>query len=417
MVRRLARRAPAAGILGAVLIVFLAAALSAQDWSQWRGPSRSGHAPSFRVPDEWPARASMVWQVPAGEGHSSPVVNGSRVFVFSRIGEQEALTAYEVATGRQVWRQAHDAPYTMNPAARSHGKGPKSTPLVHRGRVYALGISGSLTAWNEADGGVVWRRTFTGEFPETSPSFGAAMSPVAEGDLVIAHAGGESNGALMAFDAATGATRWSWKGDGPAYASPIVAAFGGVRQVITQSQAHLVGVSLADGALLWKVPFTTDYDQNSITPIVYDDLLIYGGLSKPTRAIRPQRTKGQWTTSEMWSTPEATMYMSTPVEAGGVLYGLTHRNRGQFVALDARTGKLLWTSPGRQAENAALIAAGDVVMATTTEGALVVLRRNPKAFSPVRTYTISDSPIWAHPAPAGSGLLIKNAESLAYWTF
>jgi outer membrane protein assembly factor BamB len=404
--------------LTAFLLVVTGSILaSAQDWTQWRGPSRSGRTVSFTPPAEWPARPTRVWQVAAGEGHASPVVSGARAYLLSRIGEQEAVTAFELATGKQIWRQVSDAPYRMNPAATAHGKGPKSTPLVYRGRVYTLGIGGGLTALNEADGTVAWRRDFKTAFPAASPAFGAAMSPVADGDLVIAHAGGEGNGALLAFDAATGAPRWSWKGDGPAYASPIVADLGGVRQVVTLSQSHLVGVAVADGALLWKRALATDYDQNSVTPLVFEDLLIYGGLSKPTTAIRVRRAGGKWVASEAWSNADAPVYMSSPVEAGGVVYGLTHRNRGQYFALDARTGALLWTSPGRQGENAAIVAAGPVLIVTTTEGELVILRRDAKAFAVLRKYTLSDSPIWAHPAPAGRGLLIKNAGTLSFWTF
>jgi outer membrane protein assembly factor BamB len=358
-----------------------------------------------------------VWKVPAGEGHSSPVVAGSRAYVLSRVGEQEALTAFDLAAGTQVWRKAYDAPYQMNPAATSHGKGSKGTPLVHRGRIYTLGISGILTAFDAADGRVVWRTDFKGEFPQLAPSFGASMSPVGDGNLVIAHAGGEGAGALRAFDAATGAVKWSWKGDGPAYASPVIGDIGGVRQLVTQTQSHLAGLSITDGKLLWQIPFSTDYDQNIVTPVIFEGLVIYGGLSKPTAALRVGRAGGTWTTTEVWKNADVPMYMSSPVEVDGVLYGLTHRNRGQFFALDARTGKTLWTSPGRQAENAAIVAAGDVLMATTTEGELVVLRRDPKAFTLVRKYTVAESPIWSHPSPAGAGILIKDASTLSYWKF
>jgi outer membrane protein assembly factor BamB len=400
------------------LIVVSTLAIDAQDWTQWRGPSRTGNAPSFTPPASWPERPRQVWKVTAGEGHSSPVVRGARVYLFSRTGEQEALAAFDLATGKEVWRQAYAAPYQMNPAATSHGKGSKSTPLVHRGRIYALGIGGVLTAFDEVSGRVVWRKDFKGEFSQLSPAFGASMSPVAEGDTVIAHVGGEGNGALTAFDAATGAPRWSWKGDGPAYASPVVADLGGVRQLITQTQSHIVGLAAADGKPLWQLPFTTDYEQNIVTPLVVGDLLVYGGLSKATTAVRVSREGGKWTTSEVWKNSDVPMYMSSPVEAGGVIVGLTHRNRGQFFALDAKTGKLLWTSPGRQGENAALVTAGNDVVATTTEGELVVMRAGPKAFEAVRRYTVADSPIWAHPVPAGkNGILIKDAATLSYWTF
>src|SRR5687767_13732286 len=111
----------------------------AQDWSQWRGPARDGVVMNFAPPAVWTERPTQVWKVPAGIGHSSPIIAGDRAYLFSRIGEQEALTAYDVASGKQVWRQAYDAPYQMNPAATSHGKGPKSTPVLDHGRIFTLG--------------------------------------------------------------------------------------------------------------------------------------------------------------------------------------------------------------------------------------------------------------------------------------
>jgi outer membrane protein assembly factor BamB len=175
---------------------------------------------------------------------------------------------------------------------------------------------------------------------------------------------------------------------------------------------------VADGRLLWEVPFTTDYEQNIITPaVVGTDTVIYAGLSKPTVAMRVAQAAGKWSTAERWRNADIPMYMSSPVEAGGTLYGLTQRNRGQFFAVETATGKMLWTSPGRQGDNAALTVAGDLLIATTTEGELVIARRSTRAFDLVRRYTVAESPIWAHPALAGKGILVKDAETLSYWTF
>ena len=386
------------------------------DWSQWRGADRSG-ATTFAPPAAWPEKPTPGWKIPAGIGHSSPVVAGGRVYQQSRIGEQETLTAYDAATGKQVWRDAYDAPYTMNPAATSHGKGPKSTPVVDRGRVYTLGISGTLSALEASTGKVIWRHDFKKEFPETSPIYGAAMSPIVDGEMLIAHVGGNKSGALVAFDRTTGTQKWAWKGDGAAYASPIIATFGGVRHLITQSHANVVGVSPADGKLLWQIPFATEYAQNIITPVIVDGLVIYGGLNKPTTAVRLVQDSGAWKPQEVWQNPDIPMYMSSPVAAGGVLYGLTHRNRGQFYAVDVKTGKTLWTSPPRQGENAALTLATGVVIATTTDGELEVFKQSRAGFESVRTYTIADSPIWAHPGFVAGGILIKDAETLSLWRF
>jgi outer membrane protein assembly factor BamB len=339
------------------------------------------------------------------------------VYLFSRVGEQEVLVARDLATGKEIWRQAYDAPYQVNPAAAAHGKGPKSTPAIDRGRLFTFGIGGVLTAWQAEDGRSIWRKDFTKDFKSTVPEFGVAMSPIVAGDLVIVHAGGRDNGAIMALDRTTGAAKWTWKGDGPAYASPIVADFSGTRQVITQTQRALVSLALADGRLLWQLPFTTDYDQNSITPLVVKDLLIYGGLSKPTTAVRVSQSGGKWITTQVWQNASVPTYMSTPVESGGLLFGLTHRNSGQFFCLDAATGKTLWTTKGREGENAALLTADGLVMAMTTEGELVVFRASSAQFEAIKRYTLADSPVWAHPALAGTGIVVKDLESLAFWKF
>ena len=394
------------------------AVISGQDWTQWRGPQGAAVTSTFKPPASWPDEPKLAWKVPgAGIGHASPIVSGNRVFLFSRVGEQEALTAYDLAAGKQIWRQTYDAPYEMNPAARGHGKGPKATPLAHGGRIFTFGISGILSAFSAADGRLAWRKDFKDQHKVTAPDFGAATSPVAVGSNIIVHVGGPKDGALSAFDGATGAVRWSWKGDGPAYPTPIVATLGGVQHLITQSQSNLVGLNAANGALLWQIPFTTAYDQNIITAVVADTLVIYSGLSKPTTAIRVALKGGKWTPEEVWKNADVPMYMSSPVLSAKRLCGLTHRNRGQFFCLDATSGKTLWVSDPRQGENAGIFSAGDLFIAATTDGNLIVFRNNPTEFNVVKRYKVADSPIWAHPVPAGRGILIRDAETLAYWSF
>jgi len=403
--------------LSLLAVVFCSALASAQDWNQWRGPARTGAAVGFKAPAAWPDRPKQMWKVQAGSGHASPIVAEGRVYLLSRIGEQETVTAWDLGTGKEIWRQAYDAPYQMHPAATAHGKGPKSTPVHDRGRLYTFGIGGILSAWQAQDGRLLWRRDFRKDFPSTSPDFGVSMSPIVAGSLLIVHAGGSGNGALMALEVASGDAKWSWKGDGPAYASPVIAEFGGTRQVITQSQRRIIGLSLTNGRLLWEIPFTTEFEQNIVTPVVVNDLVVYSGISRPTTAVRITQLQGRWQTEQVWQNADVPMYMSSPVESGGHLFGLTNRNRGQFFCIDARTGKTMWTTRGREAENAALVTAGGLVMAATTEGELVIARNSPKQFDVVKRYTVAESPVWAHPAPVGTGVLIKDALTLAYWTF
>src|SRR5262249_44172221 len=152
-------------------------------------------------------------------------------------------------------------------------------------------------------GDLKWRKEFAKQYSRTSPLFGTAMSPLVVDGLVIAHVGGHDKGAPTAFDAETGAEKWTNPLDGPGYASPILVTLADVRQLITQTQNFLVGVDPATGMLLWKLPFKTAFVQNIITPVVYKDLLIYGGYGQPTRAVRLEKTSegGGLSAREIWS--------------------------------------------------------------------------------------------------------------------
>jgi outer membrane protein assembly factor BamB len=404
--------------LTSILVVFSIAALGAQSqapaWPQWRGPARDGVASSFTPPAAWPAHLTKRWEAPAGAGHSSPVISGNRVVLHSRQGNREVIAAYDLQSGKRVWEDGIEAPYTMNPAATAHGPGPKSTPAIAGGRVFTLGISGIFSAHDLATGKLLWRKPA----PPTPPEFGTASSPMVDGSTVIAFLGGTNKGALTAMDVATGAVKWQWTGDGPAYASPIAATFGGTRQIIVQSQNRLVSVAAADGRLLWEVPIKTPYEQNSVTPLVAGDLVLYAGLENPTIGAQVTAGLGKgWSATPRWRNEDVSMYMSSPAVVGTTVFGLSNKNRGQFFAIDAATGKTLWTTKGREAENASIVRAGDYLLLGTTNSELIVVKANPARYEEVKRYTVADSAMWAHPAFAGKTIVVKDVNKLIAWSF
>jgi outer membrane protein assembly factor BamB len=262
-----------------VAIWFLLFSLIASDWPEWRGPHRDGVV--LEEPKAWPEKLNLKWKIEVGIGHSSPVMAAGSIYDFAREGDQETVLSIDPANGKVRWKQQYAAPYKMNPAAVSHGEGPKATPLYADGKLYTFGISGILSAFDAETGKPLWRLDTKG-----SPDFGTAMSPVFDGGMVIAHVGGTKVGALTAFDPANGAVKWTWNGDSPAYASPLVVELGGVRQVVTQSHSNIVGIAAASGKLLWKIPFSTEYDQNIVTPVLYKDTLIFSGIDKGVFAVR-----------------------------------------------------------------------------------------------------------------------------------
>ncbi len=398
-------------IMALTTTILFATSSQAQDWPQWRGPNRDGKAPG--VASVWPKNLKEEWRVTVGIGHSSPVVANGSIYVFARQGEEEVLLCLDAVAGKELWRASQPISYQMHPAATGHGKGPKSTPVVSNGNVFTFGISGVLSGYNARTGRLKWRHEFTKQYPNTSPLYGTAMSPVVDNGVLIAHVGGHNKGALTAFDVETGAVKWSNDMDGPAYSSPIIVTLAGVRQVVTLMQKDLVGVDAATGKLLWKLPQKSEYDENSVTPVAYKDMLIFSKEERGLTAIRLVRQGPEIVPQEVWSSKENLLFFSSPVLQENMLFGFSVFKKGQFFALDADTGKTLWQSAGRMGENAAILnLGGSIFLALTNDANLIVLPVNAKEYAPAAQYTVANSPTWAHPVLIGNRILIKDETTL-----
>ena len=383
------------------------------DWLQWRGPNRDGAIASFTAPRQWPQTLVQRWKVEVGLGYATPLVAGNRVYMFSRQGDNEVMSGLDTATGKPLWQTGYAAPFTMNSAATPHGPGPKSTPALANGKLYAIGMTGVVTAFDAATGKQLWQRPGSNVVPMYTSH---AFSPVVDRGLVIFHVGGHNQGALTAFDVNTGEAKWSWNGDGPGYGSPIVADLGGTRQIVTITQGKLVGVDAATGALLWERPFVSGNFTNSITPILYGQTLIVSGNGGPTNAFTVTRRNNQWVTETTWENADVPMRLSNGVVASDRLFGLSTKNMGQYFSVDARTGKTLWLSEGRQAGNVAIETGGDLIFSLEDDGELLVIRNSATAFEPLRRYKVAETATWTQPAISGNRIFVKDVSSLTLWT-
>ena len=332
---------------------------------------------------------------------------GKSVYAFVRRGGREVMLSLDASTGEELWSAGYSAPYSPGQPAAAHGAGPKATPSYRDGKLFTLGVSGIVAAFDASDGRLLWKT----EPPAEPPYFGAASSPIAGAGVVIAHPG--NYGPLTAFDAATGEIEWT-AGDGGFFASPVLARIDGVRQVISVTREGVIGVALPAGRLLWRHP--SKGGQGGPTPVMHGDAVIVSGNNLGTAAFRPVLRNGTWITETLWETDEVSMYLSTPVVIANSLFGLSQRSAGQYFALDATTGQVLWLGPSRAAENTAVAKAGDLIFLLNEDAELIVARGNRKQLEPLRRYTVAQTPTWAQPAISGRRLFVKDVGSLGLWT-
>ena len=400
-----------------VVCLGLASAASAQDWPQWRGPTRDGVVRAADVPDSWPASLRVAWRAEIGEGYASPVMADGRAFTLSRHDPREVVTAIDLDTGAIIWQQSYEAAFEKNQYAVSMAKGPNATPLVADGRVFTVGVTGVVHAWSAENGGLLWRRDFSDVFDSSVLFCGTAASPILVDGMLVVQVGSDvEGGRIVALDPTTGEQGWTWRGPGPGYGSPGLIEVAGVAQLVTTTEESIVGLNPHSGDQLWTIPFPDEWHENIVTPVWTGNELVMSGQRQGTHAYRLRREDGAWRWTETWSNPDVTLYMSTPVLADGVLYGLSSKRRGQFVALDVTTGALNWSSEGREGEHAAALLTPDHVVLLTNNAELTVARRDATTFQIERRYDIGDSETWAVPILLGRDLLIRDETSLVRLT-
>ncbi|MBI3404211.1 MAG: PQQ-like beta-propeller repeat protein [Acidobacteria bacterium] len=392
---------------------FFHSPLVAQDWPQWRGPTRDGVVPAKSFPSDFAFPGKKLWRVEIGEGYSSPVVSGGRAFVHSRRDAEEIVTAVDLVSGKMIWEGKYLAPFTKNQYASKMAKGPASTPLVAGKRLITFGITGIVSAWNTETGALLWRKDYSDSVDSSKLFTGTAASPLFENGAVIIQVGSDIHGGrLLALEPAIGAERWVWRGAGPGYASPSVITVGGVGQIVICTEGSLEGIDPKSGGTLWSVPFPDEWHENIMTPVWTGTHLIVSGPRQGTHAYTLKYIAGKWIATEAWKNADVAMYMSTPAFADGILYGHSTKKKGQLFALDAATGMLKWATAGREGENASVFLTPNHVMFLSNSAKMIWVRRSAEKYDEVGRSEIADSETWATPAPLPDGMIVRDATSV-----
>jgi outer membrane protein assembly factor BamB len=385
--------------------------IRAQDWPQFRGPSRDGAVAPASVPKVWPASYAPAWRVEVGEGYSSPVVVNGKVFVHSRRDPRELVTALDLSTGKVLWQQSYAGDYQKNSYAVRMGKGPNATPLVAGGRLFTLGATGMLTAWDTQTGRRIWQNDYSKLVDFSKLFCGTSASPAMIDGAVVVQVGSDIHGGLIAaLDPATGEPRWQWKGPGPGYVSPVALTAAGTPQIVTFTEKSILSLDARTGKELWTVPFPDQWHENIVNPVWTGGRLIVSGVRQGTHAYRIENAGGKWRAVEAWANPQVSMYMSSPVAADGLIYGLSDKRKGYFVALDAATGQVKWQTEGREGTNAAVLLTPAHIVYLNDAGDLSVVKRATHEVQ--RKYRLGLEGTWAIPVLLGANLLVKDATAV-----
>lgn len=372
-------------------------------WTDWRGPGRAGV--SADVPDRLPARPRVLWQRElTGLGLSGVAATGRYVLVADK---DEAKTrdiwrCLRAADGNEAWALRYLAAGEMD-----YSNSPRATPVVHDGLVYLLGGFGDLHCVRLDGGQVVWRMNVVRRFGAKLTQWGLCSTPLIAGDRLIVNPGAK-DASLVALDRRTGKVLWTSPGRQSAYASFVLAAPRGVRQVIGYDATTLGGWDVRTGKRLWTLVPDEEGDFNVPTPIVAGERLLVVSENNGARLYAFDAT------GRLQPTPVATHEDLAPdTQTPVVLAGRAFGARGDLFCLDLANGlKTLWQARDEAFEDySALIAGNGRVLMLTVDGQLLLIRADGEKYDllgRLRLYGDEETEIFSHPALIGDRLYVRN---------
>jgi outer membrane protein assembly factor BamB len=431
----------------AIVWAGVTAGLRADDWPQWLGPKRDGVWRETGLLDRFPKDGPKVlWKIPIGGGYTGPAVVGDRVYVMDRVlpdtaaepakpdakgngPGSERVLCLDAANGKVVWKHEYDCTYRLGYPA-----GPRTTPLVHDGKVYTLGAMGDLNCLEAASGKVVWSHNFPKEYQAPTPVWGWSASLLLDGDRIVSLVGGKGS-AVVAFHKDTGKEAWrALTAEEIGYCPPTPVTAGGKRQLVIWHGEAVNGLEPETGNVLWTQPYPPQGKPmrpvvNIATPRQDGDLLLISSFYHGPLMLK---LGADGKATEVWRGKEPNVeksealhaLMSTPVLKDGHIYGVS--GLGELRCLKADTGERLWetyeATGGKQGlfANAFLVPQGDRFFLFNDQGDLIIARLTPKGYEEIDRAHLLNTTLttrgrdvtWCHPAFANRCVYVRNDKEM-----
>ena len=376
-------------------------------WPGFRGAKRDGVVHGVRIDTNWAQKPPVaMWRKPIGPGWSSFAVSENLVYTQEQRGESEVVSCYDLATGKPVWRHTDNARFWESNA----GAGPRGTPTLSNGRVYALGATGILNALDARTGSVIWTRNAAADTKKKTPGWGFSGSPLVVGDVLIV----ATSGAIAGYDIANGNPRWFGPEGGAGYSSPHLLLIGGIEHVLFTNGQSVISVAPTDGKLLWKYDWPSD---SIVQPAITSDgdVLVGSGsgMASGVGVLRLAVENGPngWTAKERWLSDGLNPYFNDFVVHKDHAYGF---DSNVIICIDLKNGGQLKWEGGRYGHGQmVLLADQDMLMIISEAGEVALVKATPDQFAEVARFKAIEGKTWNHPVLVGDTLLVRNSEEMA----
>jgi outer membrane protein assembly factor BamB len=380
------------------------------DYAQFLGPKRTATLHDVHLQSDWSADApKLLWRIPIGAGWSSFAVVGHYGVTQEQRGDEELITCYDIDNGELQW--AHSTPIRFEETIA--GIGPRATPTIDDGKVYALGAMGNLQCLDGADGKLLWEHDIVSETGASVPQWGKSCSPLVNENLVIVSAGGPDGKSLVAYDKNDGHLVWSAGDDASSYSSPAALTLCGVPQIVMIGASLITAHDPIDGRILWQRGWP-EHDAtagpNIAQPIAVgnDQILLSKGYGVGSELWQIGRDGERWSVEPLWRKNTLKTKMTNAVVRDGYAYGL---DEGTLCCIEIESGRRVWKR-GRYGHGQVLLV-DNLLLVQSERGELAIVEATPKGYREISRITAVAGQSWNYPALSGHKLLVRTEQEAA----
>jgi outer membrane protein assembly factor BamB len=382
--------------------------IAAPAWPEFRGPQRDGVSRGPAIDTDWASHPpELIWKIPVSPAWSSFAVAGPLLFTQEQRGAMESVVCYAAETGREVWVQQIESRFEESMG----GPGPRATPTIADGGLFALGANGQLMRLDPRDGTIVWQTDLRQVADRKPPEWGFSSSPLVVDSLVIVHAGGKEDKGTLAFDIANGDLKWSAPAGDHSYSSPQLETVAGEPAVLMLTNTGLSLLDPSSGRVKLEHPWPHE-GYRVLQPQVIDgsSILMAAGLGTGSGRIRISGDAPDWTSSEEWVSRFLKPDFNDFVIHNGYLYGF---DRNMFTCIDLATGERMWKQGRYGSGQVLLLEKSAALLVISEQGRVVLLKADPEGQQELGEFQALDGKTWNHPVLVNDRLYLRNGNEAA----